>query len=532
MNILAKLTLTVATTSLLAACGNDSNSSASQPVIPPDIKPPVVVPPVPNEKKLTAKLIGSDIFTWEQGQAIKIQLLDQNNNVVKATKCTSDDKVKLSVSDNCSALTTHRLGQSTLTVTGENNLKTKLIVNSVPTRTPLAVSSGGNNDANRVVTADGQVLTWGTNYRNQLSTIDTNKVDYLQYPKPVVTNIRGDKLNNIYQVAHSSASVYALNNEGKVYGWGSAVYRSTASGLSQVVFADPVQDATGRKPLTNIVRLASASLGNQVMGLTDDGRVMRWGSSDANNPQFEVDNNGAPLKDITSIALEYEMAYAVNKQGQVYQWDLDPNARIHPVSLVKDKNGKPIVDVTKIVTGPNHTLALTKKGNMYAWGNNNQYQLGDPKLEENNTVINYANYVKLGNAPLGNIKDIAINFYSSYALTQSGNVYAWGNNGLGLLGDGVNNPAGTRTGVPRLVVSESGQDKLSDVVAITGMEEGVLALKSNGTIVGWGRNWHGRLTQDDRKQGDGDDYAYPVLIQKSKGKALNIGNLNAFTKLN
>lgn len=532
MNILAKLTLTVATTSLLAACGNDSNSSASQPVIPPDIKPPVVVPPVPNEKKLTAKLIGSDIFTWEQGQAIKIQLLDQNNNVVKATKCTSDDKVKLSVSNNCSALTTHRLGQSTLTVTGENNLKTKLIVNSVPTRTPLAVSSGGNNDANRVVTADGQVLTWGTNYRNQLSTIDTNKVDYLQYPKPVVTNIRGDKLNNIYQVAHSSASVYALNDEGKVYGWGSAVYRSTASGLSQVVFADPVQDATGRKPLTNIVRLASASLGNQVMGLTDDGRVMRWGSSDANNPQFEVDNNGAPLKDITSIALEYEMAYAVNKQGQVYQWDLDPNARIHPVSLVKDKNGKPIVDVTKIVTGPNHTLALTKKGNMYAWGNNNQYQLGDPKLEENNTVINYANYVKLGNAPLGNIKDIAINFYSSYALTQSGNVYAWGNNGLGLLGDGVNNPAGTRTGVPRLVVSESGQDKLSDVVAITGMEGGVLALKSNGTIVGWGRNWHGRLTQDDRKQGDGDDYAYPVLIQKSKGKALNIGNLNAFTKLN
>lgn len=535
MNILVKTTLTIAVTSLLVACGSDSDSTSSQPVIPPDTKPPVVIPPVvvppkPSEQTLTATLIGSDVFTWEQGKAINIQLLDQDNNAIKAIKCVSDDTIRLTVAADCSALTTRRLGQSTLTVTGANNATTKLIVDSVPTKTPLAVSSGGINETNRVVTANGQVLTWGTNYRNQLSTIDTNKVDYLQYPKSVVTNAKGDKLKNIYQIAHSQDSAYALTDEGTVYGWGASVYNSTVSNLGSVVFAEPVQDATGRKPLTNIVRLASASRGDQVMGLTDDGRVMRWGSSDANNPQFEVDNNGAPLKDIVAIALEYRMAYAVNKQGQVYQWDLDPNASVHPVSLVKDKSGKAISDIKKIVTNDTHTLALTKTGNVYAWGGNSEGQLGDKDLVQTGNPIDYANYVKFGATPLNNIKDIAINFHSSYALTQSGNVFAWGNNAFGELGDGVNNPAGNYTDIPRLVVSESGQDKLSNVAAITGMGDGALALKSNGTIVGWGWNWHGLLTQDNPESVD--KYRYPVLIQKSKGTALNIGDLNQFTQLN
>lgn len=540
MNILIKSTLAIAITSLLAACGSDSDSTSSKSVIPPVIKPPAVVPPVvvppvvippkPNEQLLTATLIGSDMFTWEQGKPINIQLLDQNNKAIKATKCVSDDKVKLTVSANCSALTTHRLGQSTLTVTSANNITTKLTVNSVPTKTPLAVNAGGNNGTNRIVTANGQVLTWGTNYHNQLSTIDTNKVDYLQYPKPVVTNAKGDKLGNIYQVAHSGSTAYALTKEGTVYGWGSGVDNSTVSNNSNVVFAEPVQDATARKPLTNIARLASASQGNQVMGLTDEGKVLRWGSSDAYHPEYQVDNNGKPIEDIISIALEYTMAYAVNSKGQVYQWDLDPNANIHPVSLVKDKSGTPISGIKKIITNDTHTLALTKSGNVYAWGDNNS-ALGDEDLENTGTrIINYANYVKLGATPLGNIKDIAMNFSASYALTQSGNVYAWGSRGFGELGDGVNKPSGGGTAIPGLVVSESGQGVLSNVVAITGMNSGALALKSNGTIVGWGRNWHGLLTQDNPE--GVDEYRYPVLMQQSKDKVLNVGDMSAFTMLN
>lgn len=533
MNTYIKSTLAVSITGLLVACGgggSDSSPSTLNPVTPPTTNPTVPnTPTTPTQPSISATLVGSNMLTWEQGRTTNVQLLDQNNNAVEAVKCVSDDNVRLTVALNCSAMTVHRLGQSSITVTGANDLTTKLTVRGVPTKSPLAVNSGGNNDANRIVTVDGEVLTWGTNFRNQLSTIDANSVKYLQYPKTVVTNSGGDKLNNIYQVAHSESSTYALNNEGRVFGWG-YVYKSTLSGLSRVVFAEPVQDATGRNPLTNIVRLASASIGNEVMGLTDDGRVMRWGSSDANSPQFEVDNNGEPLKNITSIALEYKMAYAVNKQGQVYQWDLDDNASVHPVSLVKDMSGTPITGVTKIVTGPNHTLALTTSGKVYAWGNNSQYQLGDPALERNNKVIEYANYVKLGSTPLNNIKDIAINFYSSYALTQSGNVYSWGSNSTGELGDGINNPAGGQRVVPGIVVSESGQDKLSNVVAITGMEYGALALKSNGTIVGWGRNWHGVLTQNNPE--GVDDYPYPLLIQRSEGQALNIGDISEFTKLN
>lgn len=529
MKLLTKSALAVAITAYslqLVACGGgggggDSSSSSSNNTTTN-----------PAQKKITATVISSNTLTWEQGAALKLQLLDQDGKAIKAKSCHSDDTVRLSINQNCSALTTHRLGQSSFTVTGANNATTKVTVNTVPSKSPLAVNSGGQNDANRVVTSDGQVLTWGTNSYSQglsqLSATKSEDIKYLQYPAPVVT-ANGDKLTNIYQVTNGVSTAYALTAEGKVYGWGH-VGKATSSNNQSIPFAELVQDASGRKPLTNIVSLSTTSSFGYALGLTDNKKVMQWATGDKYYPAYVIDNDGNPLADIKAVGLNYQTGYAVNDQGQVYQWSLDANADTHPVSLVTDQSGKPITGVQKIVSNSTHSLALTKDGHVYAWGEAKDFLGNETYKGGSEQKVEFAVPVELKGQPLANIKDIAISFGSSYALTQSGNVYAWGTGSIGQLGDGTNEPLSNGTHVPHLVVSETGQGVLNNVVAITGGDDIALALKVDGTLVGWGRNWHGRLTQDNPE--GVDEYHYPVVIQQSADKALNIGKPAEFTQLN
>ena len=63
-------------------------------------------------------------------------------------------------------------------------------------------------------------------------------------------------------------------------------------------------------------------------------------------------------------------------------------------------------------------------------------------------------------------------------------VFTWGNNGFGQLGDG--SPTSTERGTPSLV-------SLADVVDISGGREHVLALKSDGTVEAWGSDQNGAI---------------------------------------
>ena len=84
--------------------------------------------------------------------------------------------------------------------------------------------------------------------------------------------------------------------------------------------------------------------------------------------------------------------------------------------------------LTKIVSGYSHSLALDSSGNIWSWGLNNAGQLGRYTA---NTVIN-----RITNVPGGTIfTDIAAGSITSFAITSSGELYAWGENETALIGD-------------------------------------------------------------------------------------------------
>lgn len=89
------------------------------------------------------------------------------------------------------------------------------------------------------------------------------------------------------------------------------------------------------------------------------------------------------------------------------------------------------VRVTSVATGLYHSLALGSDGNVYAWGYNGNGEIG------NDTDVNSSTPVKSGLPAGASPTAIGAGIYDSYALLANGTLDAWGQNGFGQLGNGT-----------------------------------------------------------------------------------------------
>ena len=69
-------------------------------------------------------------------------------------------------------------------------------------------------------------------------------------------------------------------------------------------------------------------------------------------------------------------------------------------------------------------------------------------------------------------------------MKSDGTLWAWGSNWAGQLGDGTTTDKTT----PVQIISS-----LTDIVSIASGGEHSIALKSDGTVWTWGRNWAGAI---------------------------------------
>lgn len=132
----------------------------------------------------------------------------------------------------------------------------------------------------------------------------------------------------------------------------------------------------------------------------------------------------------------------------------------------------------EVAAGINHTLAIKTDGTLWAWGLNDKGQLGD------GTTVNK-------NVPtqIGTDTDWAIidaEYYNSIALKTNGTLWAWGENEFGQIGNG-NFGNGVISNTPTQIGIHT------DWVKISSGGHRTYALKSDGTIWGWGNNLEGHL---------------------------------------
>jgi alpha-tubulin suppressor-like RCC1 family protein len=169
--------------------------------------------------------------------------------------------------------------------------------------------------------------------------------------------------------------------------------------------------------------------------------------------------------------------------------------------------------VTAVDAGDRHTLALKQDGTVWAWGRNQYGQLGD------GTTVEEGCACRVTPAPVVGLTDVVAirgGTYHSLALKDDGTVWGWGRNFTGQLGDGSITDRLTPVQVKTI-----GGSPLTGVVAIAAGDGHNLALKGDGTVWAWGWNRYGQL-------GDGtsasDEYLpWPVQVKGAGGSGVLTG---------
>lgn len=127
------------------------------------------------------------------------------------------------------------------------------------------------------LTSDGKVYAWGYDSHGQLGNGTTSTVDQ-NYARsnPVPAIVAG--LPNIVSIDAGYTSVFAVDDTGAVWSWGSNYAGSLGQGLNSVIQmkSTPAKVITNAgTPLTNIKQVSAGS--NNVIAVTNDGKLWGWG---------------------------------------------------------------------------------------------------------------------------------------------------------------------------------------------------------------------------------------------------------------
>ncbi|CAG2168874.1 unnamed protein product [Oppiella nova] len=134
------------------------------------------------------------------------------------------------------------------------------------------------------------------------------------------------------------------------------------------------------------------------------------------------------------------LGWGHNNKGQLGRGDTSYGVVLKPMEIDFDEHE----EIVQISCGKNHALALTSGGKVYGWGDNGSGQIGVGKFTDHiSTPIKVGSKYGIKNK----IRYVLAGYETSFAITIDGQVYSWGRNEFGILG----NENTTSSCVPRLI---------------------------------------------------------------------------------
>lgn len=176
-----------------------------------------------------------------------------------------------------------------------------------------------------------------------------------------------------------------------------------------------------------------------------------------------------------------------NGFGQLGDGTYDDHLTPKEYTLPESERGTAVF--TNFLSGGRDMFVLSNTGNIYGSGINNYGQLGD------GTTTNRPSPVEYG-LPSGQIgKVVSFGAYSSYVITESGNIYASGLCSDGLLGTNYTiSGCSNRTNPARVALPTVTSDlNTIPTTNITTDYHTVLVRMQGGRVYGWGYNTYGQL---------------------------------------
>jgi len=280
------------------------------------------------------------------------------------------------------------------------------------------------------ILADSSLYSWGYNAAGQLGTAD---VTSRSSPTPVVGSYKFKKIMITYEGTSTSSSIVGLLSDGTAYAWGSNTYGQLGTG-DRVARSSPTLVLGGYK----FEQVTSTSNSN-FFGLTSDGTAYAWGYNfvgqlgigsvfDSSSPTLVL--GGLKFKQIN---LASNTIFGLLNNGTLYAWGSSTFGLLgNNTSAPSMSSPIPVLGGYKfkqIYGGAGHVMGLATNENIYTWGDNTYGQLGD------GTAISKSSPTLVIGAYTFKQIVAGIYGYNSYGITTEGKVYSWGYNTDGELGD-------------------------------------------------------------------------------------------------
>lgn len=351
-----------------------------------------------------------------------------------------------------------------------------------PTLSGVMEIDAGSN-ATVVLCDDGRLLSFGTGEDGR--TGDGTTGDRYM-PVPVGRGFAG-----VTKVVSGGGHTLALEADGTVWSWGDNDYGQLGLGGQPTV---PTQISA----LSNIVDISAGQ--HHSLALDGDGDIYGWGSNlygQMGNPVMTMGNYSTPVEaapgisgTVVALGSGDSHCFAITKGGALWAWGSNYWGQLgDDLGSVDDppanKSDSPVlvpglsaVSVQEAVGGRGHTIVLDSDGNIWTWGLNDQGQLGDNSRTRRT--------VPLVVSGVSGVTDIAAGYLHSLAVA-GGNVWAWGNNSDGVSFNELGNGGTTDQLSPVMLATISG------VVHVSANYNHSLAVKTDGTVWAWGASWYGQL---------------------------------------
>jgi alpha-tubulin suppressor-like RCC1 family protein len=382
---------------------------------------------------------------------------------------------------------------------------------------------------------DGSLWAWGNNTTGELGD-STRTTRYA----PVKV------MDGVAAVAAGEYHSLALRWDGGLWAWGDNSCGQLGDGDTRTRHA-PVRIMDGVT--------AVAAGGYHSLALREDGGLWAWGyNSDGQlgdavyNGELGDCDKGAdldrPVKildGVTAIAAGYNHSLAIKEDGSLWAWggnwsgqlgDGGGNNRDLPLKVMDG--------VVAVAAGHSYSLAIKEDGSLWVWGYDNYWQLRDgayggdeddfdegidkykpvmvvedilPPAPRTDLPESYPDLPAMGvpaaptslalSLPTQRVA-LAAGGYHSLAVKGDGGLWAWGDNYYGQLGIGTH--GGDDKGFDEGIDQDRPVWVMDGVTAVAAGYHS-LALREDGGLWAWGRNYYGGL-------GDGtsDDSAFPSLV--------------------
>lgn len=337
-------------------------------------------------------------------------------------------------------------------------------------------------NASFAIKNDGTLWQWGN--------IHTSG----QYDVP--TQVNG--VSNVVDFSASRFSYYAVTGSGGLYTWGN-------NGLFQLGLGNTDNRSTPilNPNISGVVKIVT-DMGenagqNGQIALKSDGTVWAWGDrapAFTNCPQqnihtqigiaphcmlpAQITDSSDPSGYLTNII---DIAGTAVYTGKVYALKnnnsmitIEPNQG--PRNIYPELNG---VTISKINAKDSSVAAITNTGNVYTWGDNSYGQLAQGP----EAASSVGSPVLLSQ---NGVIDVNITANNIVLATNAGNVYGAGDNGNRQVGNNLNS---SNALIPQEV--DSTNISASSVLQIESGLNFVAVLKNDGTVWTWGKNDSGQL---------------------------------------